>query len=122
MIGVWVITFSTAVYSVFPPIGFTHVVSWDHVDGPGWGGNQSAKLFTRSRVTKSVAAETRGGVYKLHYTSSISSHIMPHVFTHHFHGQYKGKSHFSTGLFINGQFVDGSDNTYIEYVRVFGIM
>ncbi|KAF8337176.1 aldehyde dehydrogenase [Amanita rubescens] len=23
---------------------------------------------------------------------------MPQVFTHHFHGQYKGKSHFSTGL------------------------
>ena len=29
---------------------------------------------------------------------------------------YKGKTSFNTGLFINGQFVDGSNKTTIEYV------
>ena len=42
---------------------------------------------------------------------------MPFVFTHKFDTQaYKGETEFNTGLFINGQFVDGSNNTYIEYV------
>ena len=42
---------------------------------------------------------------------------MPSVFSHQFDTQaYKGKTEFNTGLFINGQFVDGSNNTYIEYV------
>jgi aldehyde dehydrogenase (NAD+) len=42
---------------------------------------------------------------------------MPSVFTHEFNNDsFKGKSSFETGLFINGQFVDGSDNTCIEYV------
>jgi len=42
---------------------------------------------------------------------------MPSVFTYEFDtSTYKGKTQFNTGLFINGQFVDGSDNTYIEYV------
>ena len=41
---------------------------------------------------------------------------MPQIFTNQFDGaQYKGKTSFNTGLYINGQFVDGSDNTYIEY-------
>lgn len=29
---------------------------------------------------------------------------------------YKGKTEFSTGIFINGKFVDGSNNSTIEYV------
>ena len=41
---------------------------------------------------------------------------MPTTFTHDFNTPaFKGKVSFSTGLFINGQFVDGSDNTTIEY-------
>ena len=42
---------------------------------------------------------------------------MPSVFTYEFDAStYKGKTQFNTGLFINGQFIDGSDNTYIECV------
>ena len=42
---------------------------------------------------------------------------MPFVFTHKFDTQaYKGETEFNTGLFINGQFVDGSTKTSIEYV------
>ncbi|PFH45371.1 hypothetical protein AMATHDRAFT_9388 [Amanita thiersii Skay4041] len=43
---------------------------------------------------------------------------MPSVFTHEFTGQaFKGKTSFNTGLFINGQFVDGSDKTTIDVVN-----
>ncbi|KAF8626918.1 hypothetical protein AX15_004631, partial [Amanita polypyramis BW_CC] len=43
---------------------------------------------------------------------------MPEVFTHQFDGpNFKGKTSFSTGLFINGQFVDGADNTFIDVVN-----
>ncbi|KAG2120168.1 aldehyde dehydrogenase [Suillus cothurnatus] len=42
---------------------------------------------------------------------------MPFTFTHEFNAPaFKGKVSFNTGLFINGQFLDGSDNTTIEYV------
>jgi len=42
---------------------------------------------------------------------------MPSIFTHEFDTPvYKGKVSINTGLFINGQFVDGSDKTTIEYV------
>jgi len=42
---------------------------------------------------------------------------MPFTFTHEFNTPaFKGKVSFNTGLFINGQFLDGSDNTTIEYV------
>ena len=40
---------------------------------------------------------------------------MPSVFTYKFDTPgYKGDVSFNTGLFINGQFVDGSDDTAIE--------
>lgn len=40
---------------------------------------------------------------------------MPQTFTHHFDTPvYKGTSSFSTGLFIDGKFVDGSDGGLIE--------
>jgi hypothetical protein len=40
---------------------------------------------------------------------------MPATFTHEFDTPaYKGKTSFSTGLFIGGKFVDGSDQTTIE--------
>ncbi|KAI6100131.1 aldehyde dehydrogenase [Pisolithus sp. B1] len=43
---------------------------------------------------------------------------MPIVFTHEFNTPvYKGKVSFNTGLFINGQFVDGSDGTTIDVVN-----
>ncbi|KAI6040399.1 aldehyde dehydrogenase [Pisolithus marmoratus] len=43
---------------------------------------------------------------------------MPTVFTHEFNTPvYKGKVSFNTGLFINGQFVDGSDGTTIDVVN-----
>ncbi|KAI6034639.1 aldehyde dehydrogenase [Pisolithus microcarpus] len=43
---------------------------------------------------------------------------MPSVFTHKFNTPaYKGKVSFNTGLFINGQFVDGSDGTTIDVVN-----
>ncbi|KAI6013728.1 aldehyde dehydrogenase [Pisolithus microcarpus] len=43
---------------------------------------------------------------------------MPSVFTHEFNTPvYKGKVSFDTGLFINGQFVDGSDGTTIDVVN-----
>ena len=32
---------------------------------------------------------------------------------------HKGKTSFSTGLFIDGKFVDGSKGTTIEYVVLF---
>ena len=42
------------------------------------------------------------------------------TFTHEFNTPaYKGKSSFSTGLYINGKFVEGSDKTYIEFVSAF---
>lgn len=41
---------------------------------------------------------------------------MPSTFTHEFNASaFKAKVSFSTGIFINGQFLDGSDNTTIEY-------
>jgi aldehyde dehydrogenase (NAD+) len=41
---------------------------------------------------------------------------MPSTFTHEFNASaFKGKVSFSTGIFINGQFQDGSDKTTIEY-------
>lgn len=46
--------------------------------------------------------------------------IMPSTFAHEFNAPaFKGKVSFSTGIFINGQFVDGSDNTTIEYEPFF---
>ncbi|OJA12632.1 hypothetical protein AZE42_04484 [Rhizopogon vesiculosus] len=43
---------------------------------------------------------------------------MPSTFTHEFNTPaFKGKVSFSTGLFINGQFVDGSDNTTIDVIN-----
>ncbi|KAI6166293.1 aldehyde dehydrogenase [Pisolithus thermaeus] len=43
---------------------------------------------------------------------------MPIVFTHEFNTPvYKGKVSFNTGLFINGQFVDGSGGTTIDVVN-----
>ncbi|KAI6100130.1 aldehyde dehydrogenase [Pisolithus sp. B1] len=43
---------------------------------------------------------------------------MPIVFTHEFNTPvYKGKVSFNTGLFINGQFVDGLDGTTIDVVN-----
>ncbi|OAX35843.1 aldehyde dehydrogenase [Rhizopogon vinicolor AM-OR11-026] len=43
---------------------------------------------------------------------------MPSAFTHEFNTPaFKGKVSFSTGLFINGQFVDGSDNTTIDVIN-----
>ncbi|KAI6129393.1 aldehyde dehydrogenase [Pisolithus croceorrhizus] len=43
---------------------------------------------------------------------------MPAVFTHEFNTPvYKGKVSLNTGLFINGQFVDGSDGTTIDVVN-----
>ena len=48
----------------------------------------------------------------------FSSATMTSVFTHEFDTPtYKGRTQFKTGLFINGEFVDGSNNTYIEYVQ-----
>jgi len=43
---------------------------------------------------------------------------MPPTFTHEFNNaSYKGKSSFQTGLFIDGKFVDGSDNTTIDVIN-----
>jgi aldehyde dehydrogenase (NAD+) len=43
---------------------------------------------------------------------------MPSTFTHEFNASaFKGKVSFSTGLFINGQFLDGSDNTTIDVIN-----
>jgi aldehyde dehydrogenase (NAD+) len=43
---------------------------------------------------------------------------MPFTFTHEFNTPaFKGKVSFNTGLFINGQFLDGSDNTTIDVVN-----
>jgi aldehyde dehydrogenase (NAD+) len=40
---------------------------------------------------------------------------MPSTFTYEFNTpSFKGKSSFETGLYINGQFVDGSDKATIE--------
>ena len=42
---------------------------------------------------------------------------MPSIFTHELDTPvYKGTVSINTGLFINGQFVDGSNNTTIECV------
>lgn len=61
----------------------------------------------------------RRGVYKSSRSSLTPFQVhtnMPQVFTHQFDSpQYKGTTTFNTGLFINGQFVDGSDKTHIEY-------
>lgn len=47
---------------------------------------------------------------------------MTPTFTHEFNTPvYKGKSLFSTGLYINGKFVEGSDSTTIEYVLLFSM-
>jgi aldehyde dehydrogenase (NAD+) len=41
--------------------------------------------------------------------------MAPPSFSHEFTtGPFKGKSEFSTGLFINGQFVDGVEGKTIE--------
>jgi aldehyde dehydrogenase (NAD+) len=43
---------------------------------------------------------------------------MPSTFTYEFNNaSFKGKSSFNTGLFINGKFVDGSDNTTIDIIN-----
>ncbi|KAG2357373.1 aldehyde dehydrogenase domain-containing protein [Suillus spraguei] len=43
---------------------------------------------------------------------------MPSTFTHQFDTPtFKAKVSFSTGLFINGQFVDGSDNTTLDVIN-----
>jgi len=43
---------------------------------------------------------------------------MPGTFTHSFDNHYfKGKTSFSTGLFIDGEFVDGSDKTEIDVIN-----
>jgi aldehyde dehydrogenase (NAD+) len=43
---------------------------------------------------------------------------MPGVFTHEFNtAAFKGKVSFNTGIFINGQFVDGSDGTTIDVIN-----
>ncbi|KAN0082987.1 Aldehyde dehydrogenase domain containing protein [Tylopilus felleus] len=43
---------------------------------------------------------------------------MPTVLTHEFDNPaFKGKVSFSTGVFINGQFVDGSDGTTIDIIN-----
>ena len=40
---------------------------------------------------------------------------MPETFTYKFDTPvFKGETSFSTGLFINNEWVDGSDNTTIE--------
>ena len=42
---------------------------------------------------------------------------MPETFTYAFETPvYKGKTTFSTGLFIDGKWVDGHNKTTIEYV------
>ncbi|KAG0699497.1 aldehyde dehydrogenase domain-containing protein [Suillus ampliporus] len=43
---------------------------------------------------------------------------MPSTFTHEFNAHaFKAKVSFSTGIFINGQFQDGSDNTTIDVIN-----
>ncbi|PFH44910.1 hypothetical protein AMATHDRAFT_51858 [Amanita thiersii Skay4041] len=43
---------------------------------------------------------------------------MPSVFTYEFNTPaFKGKTSFNTGLYVNGQFVDGSDKTTIDVVN-----
>lgn len=43
---------------------------------------------------------------------------MPETFTYDFETPvYKGKTSFSTGLFIDGKWVDGHNKTTIEYVQ-----
>ncbi|KAG8220341.1 aldehyde dehydrogenase domain-containing protein [Butyriboletus roseoflavus] len=43
---------------------------------------------------------------------------MPSVFTHEFNTPaFKGKVSFGTGIFINGQFIDGSDRTTIDVIN-----
>jgi aldehyde dehydrogenase (NAD+) len=41
---------------------------------------------------------------------------MPSIFTYEFDTPtYKGRTKINTGLFIDGKWVDGSNNTTIEY-------
>ena len=48
---------------------------------------------------------------------TTSTYIMPPTFSYTFDNHYyKGKTSFSTGLFINNEFVDGSGKTTIELV------
>lgn len=48
-------------------------------------------------------------------TFHLPTSAMPSVFTHEFDTlAFKGKVSFDTGIFINGQFVDGSDLSTIE--------
>ncbi|KAF8659250.1 hypothetical protein AX14_007631, partial [Amanita brunnescens Koide BX004] len=43
---------------------------------------------------------------------------MASVFSYQFDTPtYKGKTEFNTGLYINGQFVEGSNKTYIDVVN-----
>ena len=45
---------------------------------------------------------------------------MPAIFSHEWNTEvYKGKTSFNTGLFINGQYVDGRKGTTIERVVLF---
>lgn len=40
---------------------------------------------------------------------------MPEVFSYEFNSEvWKGKTEFNTGLFLGGEFVDGSDKETIE--------
>ncbi|KAG6900058.1 hypothetical protein C0993_003544 [Termitomyces sp. T159_Od127] len=45
---------------------------------------------------------------------------MVHTFSHEWNTPvFKGKTSFPTGLFINGQFVDGSDGTEIDVIKYY---
>ena len=47
---------------------------------------------------------------------------MPEIFSREWDTDvYKGKTSFNTGLFINGQFVDGRKGTTIEWADLFDI-
>jgi hypothetical protein len=77
--------------------------------------NQLAVTFLFWCMTNATAGEPR----PLYITTNSHIHCipnMPSTFTHQFDAPtFKGKVSFNTGIFINGQFVDGSDNTTIEY-------
>lgn len=72
------------------------------------------------RGTRSIEFHcVRFGPTLLLYIPPLTSHLptsaMPSVFTHEFDTlAFKGKVSFDTGIFINGQFVDGSDRSTIE--------
>ncbi|KAJ3933927.1 MAG: aldehyde dehydrogenase [Lentinula lateritia] len=53
------------------------------------------------------------------FASSISHPLtMTSIFTHEFNTPiYKGKTSFNTGLYINGQFVEGSDKNTIDVIN-----